>query len=216
MNEQPNLKTSAATPVSPAGTPPVVVERQPLFPIARTWKVASIVAAVMVLLALLGVGLTTTNSAVAPTYWISLVPVYGLLCVSIAWARSHHDPSLRRPVVVRQIFHWLGIGVALGLDFYVRRTGEETGAAAGINALLLLALGCYLAGIHLEWMFIIVGLLLTLALLIITKADQYLWLIFVVGGLAVAAMLTLAWHLNKSRYPHPRAEGAIPSVPAGS
>jgi hypothetical protein len=58
-----------------------------------------------------------------------------------------------------------------------------------MNAMLLLALGCYLAGVHFEWLFVLVGILLTLALLVVVKADQYVWLIFVVGGLAVAAML---------------------------
>jgi hypothetical protein len=168
----------------------------------------------MVLLALLGVGLTTTNSGAAETYWISLVPVYGLLCIGLAWARARHEPG-RRLVVVRQILHWLGIGVALGLDFFVRRSGEETGVAAGMNALLLLALGCYLAGVHLEGLFAVVGILLTAALLIVAKADQYIWLIFVVGGLAVAAMLALTWFLGKTRSPRAGTR-SVSSVPAGS
>ncbi len=96
------------------------------------------------------------------------------------------------------MLHWLGIGVALGLDFLVRRSGEETGVAAGLNALLVLALGCYLAGVHLEWMFAVVGALLTLTLVIVAKADQYLWLIFVAGGITIAAMLVVRWMLHKS------------------
>jgi hypothetical protein len=165
---------------------------------------------------MLGIGLTTTNSAAAPTYWVSLVPIYGLLCVSLAWARARNDPAARRPDVIRQLLHWLGIGVAVGLDFYIRGTGVETGIATGMNALLLLALGCYLAGIHLEWLFVLVGVLLTLALVIVAKADQYVWLIFVVGGVAVAAMLTVGWFLGKARSPRNPAAKSISSAPAGS
>jgi Ni/Fe-hydrogenase subunit HybB-like protein len=214
MNEQPKTTTPTHTPASAPGKAQLV-ERRPLFPISRSWKIASIVAAIMVLLALLGVGPTTTNSAAAPTYWISLVPVYGLLCVSLAWARAQHEPGSRRPAVIRQLFHWLGIGVAVGLDFYIRGAGAETGTAAGMNALLLLALGCYLAGIHLEWLFVLVGMLLTLALLVVAKADQYLWLIFVVGGVAVAAMLALGWYLGKTRSPSGDTVKPVSSVPAG-
>jgi hypothetical protein len=170
----------------------------------------------MVLLALLGIGLTTTSRAAASTYWISLVPIYGLLCVSLAWARARHDPGARRPAVIRQLFHWLGIGVAVGLDFSIRGTGVETGTAAGMNALLLLALGCYLAGVHLDWLFVIVGILLTLALLVVAKADQYLWLIFVVGALAIAAMLAFGWLLGKARSSRDGALQSISSAPAGS
>jgi hypothetical protein len=213
MNEQPITRTSTST---PAPQDALSVERRPLFPISRSWKVASVVAVVMVLLALLGVALTTTGRAAAPTYWVSLVPIYGLLCVSLAWTRAQHDPGVRRPAVIRQLFHWLGIGVAVGLDFYIRGTGQETGTAAGLNALLLLALGCYLAGVHLDWLFILVGILLTLALLIIAKADQYLWLIFVVGGLAVAAMMTLSWFLGKAHSPRDGALKSVSSARAGS
>jgi hypothetical protein len=173
------------------------VERRPLFPISRSWKIASVAAAIMVLLALLGVGLTPTNPSAARTYWISLVPIYGLLCVTLAWARTRNEPG-HRLAVLRQLFHWLGIGIALGMDFFIRRAGTESDLAAGMNALLLLALGCYLAGVHLEWLFAVVGILLTLALVIVANANEYVWLIFVVGGLAVAAMLILGWFLSRS------------------
>jgi hypothetical protein len=92
-------------------------------------------------------------------------------------------------MIFQQIFHWVGIAAALGLDFVIRGTGEETATAAGLNALLLLALGCYLAGIHLERLFVVVGVLLTLTLIIVAKADQYVWLVFVVGGIAIVAMI---------------------------
>jgi hypothetical protein len=149
-----------------------------------------VVAVVMVLLALLGVGLTTSSSGAAPVYWVSLVPVFGCLCIGTAWSRARHG-GFDSPMVVRQVFHWLGIGAALGMDFYIRGTGEESSMGAGLNAMLLLALGCYLAGVHLDWLFAVVGVLLTLALIILTKADQYLWLIFVVGFVSVVAMIAL-------------------------
>jgi hypothetical protein len=156
-----------------------------------------IVAVVMLLLALVGVGLTTGDRSIASAYWVSLVPVYGLLCVVTAWLHSGPGKPFTRTVVVHQVLHWLGIGVALWLDFLVRRSGEETGVAAGLNALLVLALGCYLAGVHLEWMFAVVGALLTVTLILVTKADQYLWLMFVIGGVTLAAMVGVRWMLHK-------------------
>jgi hypothetical protein len=96
-------------------------------------------------------------------------------------------------LVWRQLLHWLGIAVALAIDFYIRGSGEESGMGAGLNALLLLAVGCYLAGVHLEWLFGVVGIVLTLLLVLVTKTDQYLWLIFVVGGVAVVGLLALNW-----------------------
>jgi hypothetical protein len=177
-----------------------------------TWKIALAVASVMVVLALVGIGLTTTDRAIAPKYWMSLVPVYGLLCIAFAWSRARHGEGSPR-MVVRQVLHWLAIAAALGLDFIIRRTGEETGVAAGFNALLLLALGCFLAGVHLEWLFTLVGLLLTATLLVAVRADQYLWLIAVVGVLVIAAMFWVMRRLDKFGR---RSAGSSQSTPVGS
>ena len=104
-------------------------------------KVATVAAVSMVILALIGVGLTMADSAISATYWILMVPIYGLLCVATAWYRSVPGAGAGPSLVLRQVFHWLGIGGALGLDFFFRTLGEETDIAAGLNALLLLALG---------------------------------------------------------------------------
>jgi hypothetical protein len=187
-------------------------DQPPLFYVPHAWRLAGIVAVVMLLLALVGVGLTTANAEAARTYWITLVPVYGVLSIAAALARARNQKGYH-PAVVRQLFHWAAIGTALALDFQIRRAGQETGTAAGLNALLLLALGCFLAGVHLEWPFALVGALLTLALICVDQAQQYLWLIFVAGGLAIVAILVLPRLLGGSRA---RRHGSHPSAPAVS
>src|SRR5262245_2493145 len=92
-------------------TPPLLVKRHP-----RIWIVVTAAAVLMILLALLGVGLTTTNRPIARMYWIALVPAYGVLCVATALIRGRHDPAANRFMVARQFFHWLGIAVALALN----------------------------------------------------------------------------------------------------
>jgi hypothetical protein len=214
MSDHPAKPVVAPSP-DPVPPKPTRAEiREDLFPISRSWIIGTGVAVGMALLALLGVGLTTTSASIAPTYWISLVPIYGAACVGIAWARGRHRGGVAWSGVVRQVLHWVGIAIALGLDFLIRGTGEETGSAAGMNALLLLALGCYLAGVHLEWVFTLVGVLLTVALVIVTKAEQYLWLIFVVGAVTIALIIALRWLLARA---HARKSlGAQASAPVAT
>jgi hypothetical protein len=193
MSNQPADLPGVSGPKQPVVVQAAPGERPPLFQITRFWKIGTLAGAVMIVLALIGVGLTTAREEYALTYWIWLVPVYGLLCIVTAGARGWHEHGLRQLQVVRQVAHWLGIGLALWIDFLIRRSGEETATAAALNAMLVLALGCYLAGVHLEWHFILVGVVLTFAALIVAKGYQYSWLIFLVGGVAVAAMLGWRW-----------------------
>jgi len=160
--------------------------------IGRYWKVGAVVAAIMVALALIGVGLTTVDRPLARRYWMWLVPAYGLLCVVTAWFRPRPGGAPVVGAVVRQLAHWLAISGAVALDFWMTATGEETGVATGFNALLLLAVGCVLAGVHLDRLFALVGVLLAITLVCIVKADQYLWLLFVVAALVLVAIVVAA------------------------
>jgi hypothetical protein len=187
--------TASATPapLAPKG------DNRSSYAAARSWKMPVVVVVIMIVLALVGVALTSSHNDLAPRFWIALVPVYGLLCVATAWDRARRDPSFRKPGIVRQVFHWVGIGIALWLTVFIRRSGEETVIAASDNALLLLALGCFLAGVHLEWLFAIVGVLLMLALIIVVEAEQYVWLIFVASGIVIAALVVFRRLIARSR-----------------
>lgn len=163
-----------------------------VFPFDASWKATGAIALIMVLLALLGVGLATLNPVLARKYWMTLIPIYGVLCTVTAWRRSQQAGAAGGKLVLRQILHWLGIGGAVLLDFAIRSSGAEAQISFGFNALLLLALGCFLAGVHLDWSFGLVGLLLALTFVFAAKAEQYLWLLFLLGVLLVG-VLVLAW-----------------------
>ena len=75
---------------------------------------------------------------------------------------------------------------ALRAAFFV-----ESGAGTG---------GCFLAGVHLEWLFAVVGLLLMLTLVIAVQAEEYIWLVFVVSAVAVVGLFFLRrWLARKHK-----------------
>jgi hypothetical protein len=160
---------------------------------------AGIAAGVMALLALVGTAVTLANASWARTYWLVLVPVYGALCVFVAWRRTGQFSG----TVLRQVLHWLSVVAAMALDFaYLHGTGEQTATATGLSSLLILALGCVLAGIHLEWLFALVGVLLAAILIIVSLAQQYLTIAFLIGGLA-ALIFAAYWVMRKRVVPGP-------------
>lgn len=176
---------------------------QASYALPSSWKIGFGAAVIMVVLALIGVGLSTASRASAPKYWMSLVPIYGFLCIVAAWYRSR-DGECGPWVVLRQVFHWLIIAAAVWIDFYMRGVGEESGIAAGLSALLLLSIGCFLAGVHFEWLFALVGALLMITLIVVAKADQYLWLVVLAGALIIVLMFGLMRSFHR-RGAHPKA-----------
>jgi hypothetical protein len=157
-------------------------------------SVATALAIVMMLLALVGAGAALANVGWAERYWLYLVPVFGAICTAAAW---FHTRSFDR-TVLRQVLHWLAVGVVIAIDFrYLNRSGEQPSGATGLSALLILALGCLLAGIHLEWTFALVGLLLLAIAIFVAVAQEYMALVLLVGVLLIAAVLAVHYLKRK-------------------
>ena len=97
---------------------------------------------------------------------------------------------------MRQILHWLSVAAAIALDFALLRRGEQAATGAGLSSLLILALGCLLAGIHLEWLFALVGLLLLAIFIVVSVAHQYVTIAFLVAA-AAALVFAAYWALTK-------------------
>ncbi len=155
---------------------------------------AGLMAGFMALLALIGTGITLADAQWARTYWLALVPIYGVLCVLAAWRRTGQLTGS----VTRQVLHWVSVAVAIALDFaYLRRGGEPAAAASGLSSLLLLALGSLLAGIHLDWLFALVGLLLLAIFAVVGLAQYYVTVAFLVAA-AVALILAGYWVIRRS------------------
>jgi hypothetical protein len=149
-------------------------------------NVAAILAAIMMLLALIGAGVTLANVAWAEKYWLTLVPVFGLICIAAAWTRTR---TLDR-TVTRQVLHWLAVAITIAVNFsFFRRSGEQTSVATGLSTLLILALGCLLAGVHLEWMFALVGLFLLAIAIMVSVAQEYMALALLVGAALIVIVL---------------------------
>ena len=153
---------------------------------------SGIMAGLMALLALIGTGVTLADAAWARSYWLALVPIYGVLCVYAAWHRTGQFSG----TVLRQILHWLSVAAAIALDFTLLRRGEQAATGIGLSSLLILALGCLLAGIHLEWLFALVGLLLLAIFAIVSFAQQYVTLAFLIAA-AAALLLAAFWALKR-------------------
>jgi hypothetical protein len=171
-----------AHPTSPAPAPtpaPAEKSRVPTTP-------AAIVAAIMTVLAVAGTMITIADATWAGRYWLFLVPVYGLLCIlTVSYRRGVYGET-----VGLQILHWAAVALAIAVDFaFLQGSGQQTATGTGLSSLLILALGCLIAGIHLEWLFTLVGLLLMLIVVMVAVAQEYLMLVFVAAVVVLAIVL---------------------------
>ena len=83
-------------------------------------------------------------------YWEFLAVAIGLVCVTTGWLHIH-DPKARFRMVWTQALHWLAFLVAMNIVLFPNVQKMLNAPATGLTLLMLLALGTFVAGVHVSW-----------------------------------------------------------------
>jgi hypothetical protein len=150
---------------------------------------------IMLALALAGVALTQLDLSSTSLYWALLALVYG--GISVARARIHAKGTEQPfwPTVRDAVLHWIGTLLAIKVVLFFELSGIADRGPASDYSLLLLALSCYLAGVHLDWIFLPLGVALAVIAVGIGYLDQLSLL-----ALAVPVSVLALWIVFKQKW----------------
>ncbi len=113
-------------------------------------------------------------------YWLFVVVVYAIVGITIAWRKAKATGNPVWPMVRKKVLHWAGVLITFKVIFLMEKTGVMNREAASDTALILLALSTFLAGVHIEWMFMLLGIVLGIMAIAIAYVEQYVvWMIMV-------------------------------------
>jgi hypothetical protein len=159
-------------------------------PPRRTRKLATDEIILVALLALSAVGIAISEILPGDAfwYWLAMVPVFGGISLFAGWSRAREQGMTAVGVLRNQLLHWIALAAAVCLVFLLEVTGRMTSEDAGLVALLALALTTFLAGVHFDWRYCVVGALLAAAVAAVAVLKGFLWVI-VIAAVAVAAFL---------------------------
>jgi hypothetical protein len=154
---------------------------------------------VVLILTLFGVAYASFSRQSIVGYWEFLTPVIGVLCVFTAWPHAP-DRAARLRLVWTQALHWLAFLVAMNLLLLSGVASTLSADASGLVILTLLALGTFVAGVHIQaWQICVLGVVMALAVPAIAWIERsalLLLLVFVALGAIGAA---LWWGARRKR-----------------
>ena len=157
------------------------------------WLLADSPYILMLLLPLAGV---TFRLPVA--YWVSLIPIFGAICIVAGWRRLESRDA-RLKLIVLQTLNWAAFLLATYLVFSSSVQGLLNPVASSLMMLTLLALGTFVAGLEaLVWRLCVVGGILFLAVPAIGWLKQSAALLLL-ATLAVIALGGLTWWVSERR-----------------
>jgi len=154
---------------------------------------------IMLSMAVSGIGLVTFIGGQIGFYWELLTIVYCGLCIHVGW---RHAPTKgeRVKLVWTQILHWAAFLSAMWLIYTPTMRSLVDVNATGLNLMVLLALGTFVAGVHAQaWQICVVGLILALfaPAMAVIQRSSLLIVVAVIGVLFVAASLWMTFHAHR-------------------
>jgi uncharacterized membrane protein HdeD (DUF308 family) len=157
----------------------------------RLFGLYEIILIMLILLAIIGIGITDFSPAESHRYWFAMVPVFAGACLILEWSRARGKGQKWSTILRTQLLLWLGLLLAVRLAYLLLHTGRLDNENTGLIILLLLALTTFFAGIHLGWRLFIVGIFLGLALIGATYLEEFVWIFLFIAIVVVAIFLLL-------------------------
>jgi hypothetical protein len=142
----------------------------------------------LLLLDVIGIGVTEFAVEFSQWYWLGMVVVTGLACAFIVRFRADREDLNTATMMKNEVLFWLGVLAAVNLVFFLYQAGRLDSENTGLVILLLLALSTFLAGLRLGWQLCLLGGVLAGALVVAAYLEQFLWIVLLVGLIAVAIL----------------------------
>jgi hypothetical protein len=158
-------------------------------------------------LVMVGLFLTNINHLRARFYWSAMFPIFGIVSVwhELLGPRRHERPVWK--LLLRQAIHWLGPIVAVRIIFLQLARGQMDADAVALVTLVILAVTCFMAGVHMDHSFYWVSAVLAFAAVIGTEVEAYIWALLAIAIVAIAITVFAASALRRRATETARAGG---------
>lgn len=152
----------------------------------------------VLVLTLVGVAYTSFTKRPTTAYWEFLVPVTGALCIWSGW-RSARERKEEFRLIWTQVAHWLAFFAAMNLLLLPRVQDMLNADATGLAILLLLALGTFVAGVHIPALEVcILGIIMALFVPAVAWIEEAA-LIVLLAAIVLIGAGTIFWWIGSQR-----------------
>jgi len=161
--------------------------------------------AVVLVMTLIGVAYTSAAREPLILYWEILALTVFVVCISAGW-KSAQAREARLRMLWTQALHWGAFLAAMNIVLLPGVQRVLTASATGLTLLMLLALGTFVAGVHLSLRICLLGLTMALAVPAVAWLKQSALFLLLAAVVAVAIVLAIWWLSSGGRESTPVAK----------
>jgi hypothetical protein len=167
---------------------------------AHPWKARLSVGIIMLALAFFGMVVTDLRTGGGLDYWKWMVPVYAILALWLSWYVKRKQQTVSPITIWHEVLHWAGLICAIFLVSHLVQLGTISRFIAGIFHLILLSLAVFLAGIYIESIFILVGIVLGVFALLTAMLVQYMYVFIIPVIIAGVIIMALSIWISHKKF----------------
>ncbi len=163
---------------------------------AKSVRSEEAVLITLIVLSAIGIGFTNFRPLESFWFWVAMVPVFCATSLYIGWSKARKRGEGISRIIWVQLLHWIGLLAAIALIYLLYETTNRINSnQLALLALLSLALATFLAGVHFEWRFMVVGVILGAAVVGTAFVEQLIWMI-IIPIVALVVLIIFWWKRN--------------------
>jgi len=162
----------------------------------RLFRLKDIGFYLMIVLAWIGAGYTTTDAQGSRWYWQWLIPIFGLICIVTQWHHVAPTPKNRLLLIMRQLLHWGVVLLMLQLVFMASSQSFMDALddrQASFLLMLTVTLSTFLAGIYFDWRLCVVAVFLGASAIFMVIVQNIAPTLVLVGLVVIVAYFVWDW-----------------------
>ncbi len=161
--------------------------------------ISEAILSLLLVLCFIGIAYTDISGDSSMRFWLWMVPVFAIAAITLEWSRYIREDIDGFKFIWHQFLHWLAVFIALKVTFILLELGRLSNDGASFVLMTIMSLATFLAGIYINWRFIVLGVFIALATVIAAYLEAYVWLLIPIL-LALIAIIFFIRHLKFRSY----------------
>ncbi len=160
--------------------------------------ISEAILSVLLILCFIGVAYTNASPLKSYYYWLWMIPVFAIAAIISEWSRYKRHEIDGYHFIRQQVLHWGAVFVVVKSIFLLYQVGRYNSDATALTLMMTMSLSTFLAGIYIGWRFIVLGLFISLATLLLGYLEAYIWILIPIAiGIIILGLMAAIWEYRK-------------------
>lgn len=140
----------------------------------------------LLVLCFIGIAYTDVSGVRSMHFWLWMVPVFALAAIIMEWSHVVRNKKQGYDFIWQQVLHWLAVYAALKVVFVLLHLGRLPNDGASFVLMTIMSLATFLAGVYINWRFLLLGIFIALATIFAAYLEAYVWVLIPIALVIIA------------------------------